>query len=126
MSYANRLVGPLVLLSVAACSAGHGASDDANARALTTALSASQRAGMGATLYSGGVTFRIWAPYASRIWVAGDFNGWSTTANELGNEFNGNFSGDVSGAARWQSYKYFIQGQDGSTFWRADPRAARM
>jgi 1,4-alpha-glucan branching enzyme len=81
---------------------------------------------MGATLYSGGVTFRVWAPYAARVWVAGDFNGWSTTANELGNEFNGNFSTDVAGAARWQKYKYVIQTQSGTQVWRADPRAQRM
>lgn len=81
---------------------------------------------MGASLYGGGVSFRIWAPSAKRIWVTGDFNGWSTDANELGNEFNGNFSGDVPGAQRWQKYKYFIQGADGSTFYKSDPRAARM
>jgi 1,4-alpha-glucan branching enzyme len=90
------------------------------------ARSPSAHGGMGATLYDGGVAFRIFAPFARRIWVAGDFNGWSTDANELGNEFNGNFSIDVPGAQRWQKYKYFIEAQDGSRFWKADPRAARM
>ena len=89
-------------------------------------LSASQRGGMGASLYDGGVSFRLWAPRARRVWVSGDFNGWSPDANELGNEFNGNFSTDVPGAQRWQKYKYFIEGADGSRFWKADPRAARM
>ncbi len=89
-------------------------------------LSTSQHGGMGATLYDGGVAFRIWAPFARRVWVAGDFNGWNPHANELGNEFNGNFSTDVPGARRWQKYKYMIEAQDGSRFWKADPRAARM
>jgi 1,4-alpha-glucan branching enzyme len=108
-------------LGLAAC-----ASDGANVGTHASDLSSSQRGGMGATLYDGGTTFRVWVPYARRVWVAGDFNGWSPDANELGNEFNGNFSADVRGAQRWQKYKYFIEGADGSRFWKADPRAARM
>jgi 1,4-alpha-glucan branching enzyme len=111
------------IVSVAAC---FRADDPDPARVTGAALSASQRSGMGATLYDGGVSFRVWAPFASRVWVAGDFNGWSATANELGNEMNGNFSGDVPGAQRWQKYKYVLRRGDGSTVWRADPRAARM
>lgn len=87
-------------------------------------LSASQRSGMGATLYSGGVMFRIWAPNASRVWVTGDFNGWGRT--ELGNEFNGNFSGDINGASRYQKYKYIVQNTFGGETTHADPRSARM
>jgi 1,4-alpha-glucan branching enzyme len=79
---------------------------------------------MGATLYDGGVSFRIWAPFARRVWVAGDFAGGLPI--ELGNEFNGNFSVDVPGAQRWQKYNYKIEAQDGSTFWKSDPRAGRM
>ena len=30
-----------------------------------------------------GVTFRLWAPGAASVNVAGEFNGWSTTANPL-------------------------------------------
>jgi 1,4-alpha-glucan branching enzyme len=100
----------------------HGAGSAFSARNLST----SQHGGMGATLYDGGVAFRIWAPFARRVWVAGDFNRWNPHANELGNEFNGNFSTDVPGARRWQKYKYMIEAQDGSRFWKADPRAARM
>jgi 1,4-alpha-glucan branching enzyme len=115
----------LVVLAVAA-SFACSARPEERARVLTAPLSASSHAGMGATLYAGGVSFRVWAPDAARVWVAAEFNGWSATANELGNEFNGNFSGDVAGAQRWQKYKYVIQSQDGSIVWRADPRAARM
>jgi 1,4-alpha-glucan branching enzyme len=112
----------LVVITVAA----QGCTAAGDRAAVASALSASARPGMGATLYPGGVTFRLWAPFAARVWVAGDFNGWSSSANELGNEFNGNFSTDVAGATRWQQYKFYLQAQDGSRFWRADPRAARM
>jgi 1,4-alpha-glucan branching enzyme len=111
----------VLALGLAAC-----ASDGGSLGSSTSDLSSSQRGGMGATLYDGGVTFRVWAPFARRVWVAGDFNGWSTDANELGNEFNGNFSADVAGAQRWNKYKFYIEGADGSRFWKADPRAARM
>lgn len=87
-------------------------------------LWSSSRPGMGATLYDGGVTFRVWAPHASRVWVTGDFNGWGWT--ELGNEFNGNFSGDVAGAQRYQKYKYIIRNAWGHDEWKADPRSARV
>ncbi|MGA9523433.1 MAG: alpha-amylase family glycosyl hydrolase [Myxococcaceae bacterium] len=90
----------------------------------SSSLSASQRPGMGAVVYSGGVMFRVWAPFASRVWVTGDFNGWGRT--ELGNEFNGNFSGDVSGAVQHQKYKFIVRNQWGQDSWKADPRARRM
>ena len=90
------------------------------------ALSASSRPGMGSIPYNGGVTFRVWAPGASRVWVAGDWNGWSDSAHELGNEFNGHFSGDIAGASRFQKYKYVIQTPWGQKVWRADPRAGRV
>ncbi|XXF80064.1 alpha-amylase family glycosyl hydrolase [Myxococcaceae bacterium GXIMD 01537] len=90
---------------------------------ITQQLSASSRPGMGATLYGGGVTFRVWAPLASRVWVTGDFNGWGRT--ELGKENNGNFSGDVSGAAAYQKYKYITANEwGGESTARADPRSA--
>jgi len=91
-----------------------------------SALSASSRPGMGAMPYSGGTTFRVWAPGASRVFVAGDWNGWSDSANELGNEFNGNFSGDIAGANRWQKYKYVIYTPWGERIWKSDPRAGRV
>lgn len=87
---------------------------------------ASTHGGMGASLYDGGVAFRVWAPFAKRVWVTGDFNGWSADQNELAKEPNGNFSADVPGATRWQKYKYVVEGQDGNKSWRSDPRAARM
>jgi 1,4-alpha-glucan branching enzyme len=118
---------PALLLSVvasaAACTSGEATPSETTSE---SGLEASHHGGMGATLYDGGVAFRIWAPDARRVWVAGDFNGWSNDRNELGNEFNGNFSADVPAAHRWQKYKFYIEARDGSRFYKADPRAARM
>src|SRR4051812_20269385 len=44
---------------------------------------------LGATPYPGGVRFRVWAPHAAHVFVAGDFNAWSATANELAPEAAG-------------------------------------
>ena len=30
-----------------------------------------------------GVCFDVWAPNAARVWVIGNFNNWSETANEM-------------------------------------------
>ena len=36
--------------------------------------------GMGAIPGAKGVTFRVWAPHAEKVYVTGTFNDWSTTA----------------------------------------------
>src|SRR5262245_48435524 len=63
---------------------------------------------LGATPYPGGVHFRVWAPHATRVFVVGDFNAWSPTANELLPEGGGHFGGDVIGAAVGQEYAYSV------------------
>jgi len=50
---------------------------------------ASSRPGMGATPYSGGVAFRVWAPGVDAVSVAGEFNGWSPESKPLESESNG-------------------------------------
>src|SRR5579884_1245957 len=59
---------------------------------------------LGATPYPGGVTFRLWAPHAQQVFVVGDFNQWSATANPLASEGNGIFGGNVDGAMAGQQY----------------------
>jgi 1,4-alpha-glucan branching enzyme len=81
----------------------------------------SSRPGMGAVPFIGGVTFRVWAPNATAVKVAGTFNGWSTTANPLSSEGGGLWSVDVPGAYAAQEYKYVIT--NNGTHWRVDPRA---
>ncbi len=80
----------------------------------------SSRPGVGATLYSGGTTFRTWAPNASSVRVAGTFNNWSSSANPLASEGGGWWSVDVNGATVYDQYKYVI---DNIEQWKTDPRA---
>ncbi len=44
---------------------------------------------MGATPFDTGVTFRVWAPFAAGVAVAGTFNNWSATAAPLFPEAGG-------------------------------------
>lgn len=74
-----------------------------------------------------GVTFRVWAPDATSVYVPGEFNDWSTTATPLAQESSngvptGVWSADVTVAATGQQYKYFINFNGGSV-WKQDPRA---
>lgn len=84
------------------------------------ALAQSTKPGMGSTPYSGGVTFRVWAPNASSVYVAGDFNTWSTSANPLTAEGGGFWSQDIAAASVGDEYQYVIA-NSGSTYWRIDP-----
>lgn len=74
-----------------------------------------------------GVTFRVWAPNAQAVTVAGDFNSWSTTANvmakEPGSPWNGIWTTMIATARPSQAYKYYITPSTGSASWKKDPRA---
>ena len=82
-------------------------------------MPASLRPCMGATAFAdsmgSGVTFRVWAPFADAVFVAGDFNGWSESANPLYAEGNGYWSVDVSTAAVGSQYKFVLIGADTAT-----------
>jgi len=85
-------------------------------------VSPSSNPGMGSIPYPGGAAFRVWAPFASRVFVAGTFNHWSETSHPLASEGNGYWSVDVSGAKAGDEYKYVISsGSD--KLWRNDPYA---
>jgi 1,4-alpha-glucan branching enzyme len=60
------------------------------------------------------------------VHVAGEFNGWSESANRLDPEGNGNWSVEVPAAQVGQRYRYVMEGQDGNVRWRTDPRALRV
>ena len=96
-----------------------------------TVQAQSTRPGWGSTPYhdaSGtGVTFRVWAPNATGVWVPGTFNTWSTSATPLAQEFtnsawNGVWSADVAGVTNGSQYKYYIN-YNGSGSWKHDPRS---
>lgn len=84
----------------------------------------SGRPGLGSIPYADaagtGVTFRVWAPGAASVSVAGAFNGWNTAANPLVLESapSGVWSADVAAARTNHSYKYVVNG----SLWRSDPR----
>lgn len=78
---------------------------------------------MGATAVPGGATFRIWAPRATSVHVAGDFNGWQTgETSELSAIGGGQWAGFVPGLRDGDSYLFYIKGPGGE-HWKRDPRA---
>ena len=90
-------------------------------------MSASVHPGMGANPFEGGASFRVWAPFADTVCVAGTFNGWSDSENALKNEGNGIWSGDIPSARIGDQYKFvltgkFIQGK----LWKNDPYARSL
>ncbi|KAA5540741.1 1,4-alpha-glucan branching protein [Roseiconus nitratireducens] len=80
----------------------------------------SLRPGLGAIPYTGGTTFRVWAPHAPWVRVAGTFNGWDPTATPLAPEGGGHWSADVPGVVVGDEYRYVIGDLN---HWRVDPRA---
>lgn len=82
-------------------------------------------AGIGATAYDGGAAFRVWAPNADSVHIAGQFNGWSTTSAVLASEGNGTWSLDHRNAVSGQEYKYVIR-NGSQTIWKNDPRAKQL
>jgi 1,4-alpha-glucan branching enzyme len=96
-----------------------------------TAAAQSSRPGWGATPYhdvSGtGVTFRVWAPRATSVYLPGQFNSWSTSATRLTQELtngavDGVWSADVAAATNGQPYLYYLNGN----LYQQDPRARRV
>jgi 1,4-alpha-glucan branching enzyme len=82
--------------------------------------------GMGAVPYPGGVTFRVWAPFASAVCVAGSFNGWSLTANPLTPEARGFWSTDVAAVRVNAQYKFVITNPAiARPFWKNTTRGLR-
>ncbi len=90
-------------------------------------MPASIRPYMGATPFDTGVTFRVWAPFATTMAVAGTFNGWSATADPLFAETDGYWSVDVSGAKVGDQYKFVVTGASASSpLWKNDPYAREL
>ncbi|MBZ5536299.1 MAG: alpha amylase C-terminal domain-containing protein [Acidobacteriia bacterium] len=59
-----------------------------------------------------GVSFRAWAPFASQVYVEGDFNSWSKTATALNSEGNGYWSTIVPNAQLGDEYKFVVVNRD--------------
>jgi 1,4-alpha-glucan branching enzyme len=67
-----------------------------------------------------GVAFQLWAPNATSVNVAGDFNGWSGTANPLTSEANGLWCANVARATVGQKYHYLLSSSQFGTVTRRD------
>ncbi len=84
---------------------------------------------MGALPYRGGTTFRVWAPHARSVAVAGSFDDWSPAATALapdGDGTSGTWSADVEGVKPGDEYRFRLQTEDGSELWRIDPYARQV
>jgi len=89
-------------------------------------MTASVRPGMGALPYAGGTTFRVWAPFAKSVCVAGTFNSWHMTANPLTHEGNGYWSADIPEARVGDQYKFVLTSPfRNDPLWKNDPVLAR-
>jgi 1,4-alpha-glucan branching enzyme len=88
---------------------------------------AETHAGMGAIPHDRGVAFRVWAPFARSVHVAGSFNDWSATQHPLYDEGRGYWYADISAAHIGDQYKYVIVNRDtGQVYWRRDPYAREV
>jgi len=81
---------------------------------------------MGTILYPGGVTFRVWAPFASSVFAAGTFNKWSDTGNPFASEGNGYWSVDVPGANIGDEYQFVIRNGNQPPLWHKNPYASEV
>lgn len=90
-------------------------------------MSISKQPGMGAIPNASGVAFRVWAPNAASVSVAGTFNGWSKTATPLASEGNGYWSADEPIARISDEYKFLLINRDsGVELWKNDPYARQL
>ena len=65
-----------------------------------------------------GWIFRLWAPHAHMVQLAGDFNGWQ--GQDMTCQ-DGIWELIVPRAQVYDAYKYIVHGADGQVRWKADP-----
>lgn len=87
---------------------------------------------MGATLFEGGATFRVWAPGAIDVYVITDElhksrePGWiPRESDRLLHQSDGTWSGFIPGIKDGSAYRYYVVGEGGSGFKR-DPWAREL
>ena len=67
-----------------------------------------------------GYRFRLWAPHARDVRLAGDFSGWEPVAMQCA---DGVWECTVETAKVYDSYKFCLTQADGKTVWKTDPYA---
>ena len=70
-----------------------------------------------------GAVFRVWAPNARSVTLAGDFNGWDASASPMERLPDGTWELTVPGVKQYDAYKYCVTGADGVSRMKADPYA---
>ncbi|MEO7119279.1 MAG: alpha-amylase family glycosyl hydrolase [Candidatus Limnocylindrales bacterium] len=86
---------------------------------------ASNRPGMGAIPFDGGVTMRVWAPHADAVAVTGSFSEWDASSHPLAPEDGGHWSLDIAGAKPGDEYRFIVRNGDRESS-RIDPRARQL
>lgn len=90
----------------------------------TSSHRAGQRRGLAPATTPGdsrvGVTFKIEAPVANQVSVAGTFNGWNPSATPLFRDSSGMWMLQMSLSPGTHEYRFIVDGA-----WLEDPRAAR-
>ena len=75
----------------------------------------------------GGHVFRVWAPGAAAVSVAGDFNGWDSAAHPMERiADSGIWECVVSGLKEFDAYKYSVTSIAGVTVLKSDPYAVHF
>lgn len=69
--------------------------------------------GMGSIPHSTGVTFRVWAPNAQKVFVTGDFVNWEKDKFPLEQEENGYWAADIAEAKIGSQYKFILDTPSG-------------
>jgi len=57
------------------------------------------------------ITFQIYAPEASEVYLAGNFNDWDSTARPLKQQKNGKWKTTVTLEAGIYEYRYIVDGE---------------
>ncbi|HEU0053496.1 MAG TPA: alpha-amylase family glycosyl hydrolase, partial [Longimicrobium sp.] len=97
----------------------------ADALAPATEPAPSQLPGLGAVAHAAGVSFRVWAPNADAVTVAGNWGGGEVRARRLAREDDGAWSADLAEARPGDQYRFVIH-RGGERFSRIDPYARHV
>ena len=78
---------------------------------------------LGSFLKRGKTLFRVWAPNAEAVSVAGDFNDWDISAAPMKKIGGGVWETEVKGVKEYDCYKYAVTSKNGRTVLKSDPYA---
>ena len=84
---------------------------------------------MGAIPGAKGVTFRVWAPHAEKVYVTGTFNEWNKTSTPMTRIENGHWTAEAAQAKAGDEYRYLIHTPADwklPPFYRIDPYARKV